>query len=287
MRLGTGRAACRRPLEEKTSSLWALGSHRLFLVRCSPAPVLGIGLLLALEGELPLLAAGPWEDPARSSMEFTKHTTPSPGTKVRRSGSDSRSNHSTAMAQSPALKAVLCDSSRWSKATRARTKGRRAGTHSSEERKKAQAKGDAARCSAAEYRECECHPTKKTGARRWRRGCAFLYAAPDASPDTAPDSALDAALDAAQCATGAALSPRRRSSACFEFRRLWGGQVGDRAEVKSSQELLSGKHGAGVKQGHEASPQSGLGVGNDLSAVETSVTPSSGASTDASVCLVV
>ena len=59
-------------------------------------------------------------------------------------------SHSTAMAQSPALKAVLCDSSRWSKATGARTKGRRAGTHSSEERKKAQAKGDAARCSAAE-----------------------------------------------------------------------------------------------------------------------------------------
>ena len=25
---------------------------------------MGIGLLLALEGELPLLAAGPWEDPA-------------------------------------------------------------------------------------------------------------------------------------------------------------------------------------------------------------------------------
>ena len=141
-------------------------------------------------------------------------------------------NHSTAMAQSPALTAVLCDSSRWSKATRARTKGRRAGTHSSEEQKKAQAKGDAARCSAAFSRECECHPTKKTGARRWRRGCAFLYAAPDASPDTAPDSALDAALDAAQCATGAALSPRRRSSACFKFRRLWGGQVGDRAEAR-------------------------------------------------------
>ena len=37
--------------------------------------------------------------------------------------------------------------------------------------------------------------------------------------------------------------------------------MGDRAEAKSSQELLSGKHGAGVKQGHEASPQSGLGVG--------------------------
>ena len=43
----------------------------------------------------------------------------------------------------PALKAVLCDSSRWNKATRARREGYRAGTHSSEERKKAQAKGDA------------------------------------------------------------------------------------------------------------------------------------------------
>ena len=55
-------------------------------------------------------------------------------------------------------------------------------------------------------RRCECHPTKETGARRWRGGCAFLHAAPDASPDTAPDSALDAAIDAARrCATGAAL----------------------------------------------------------------------------------
>ena len=53
---------------------------------------------------------------------------------------------------------------------------------------------------------CECHPTKETGARRWRGGCAFLHAAPDASPDTAPDSALDAAIDAARCATGAALA---------------------------------------------------------------------------------
>ena len=93
----------------------------LFLVRCSPAPVLGVGLLLALEVELPLQASGPLEDPPsatmwRSSVEFTKHTTPSPGTGVERSGSDpARSSHSTAMAQSPALKAVLCDSSRWTK----------------------------------------------------------------------------------------------------------------------------------------------------------------------------
>jgi len=35
----------------------------LFLARCSPAPVLGVGPLLALGGKLPLLAAGPWEDP--------------------------------------------------------------------------------------------------------------------------------------------------------------------------------------------------------------------------------
>ena len=41
--------------------------------------------------------------------------------------------------------------------------------------------------------------------KRWRRGCAFLHAAPDASPGTAPDSALDAAIDVARCATGAAL----------------------------------------------------------------------------------
>ena len=50
--------------------------------------------------------------------------------------------------------------------------------------------------------KCECNPTKKTGARRWRRGCAFLHAAPDASPDTAPDSALDAAIDVAWRALG-------------------------------------------------------------------------------------
>ena len=30
----------------------------------TPAPVMGVGLFLALEVELPLLAAGPWEDPA-------------------------------------------------------------------------------------------------------------------------------------------------------------------------------------------------------------------------------
>ena len=50
-------------------------------------------------------------------MEFTKHTTPSLGPKVRRSGSEPvRSSHSTAMAQSPMLKAVLRDPSRCSNA---------------------------------------------------------------------------------------------------------------------------------------------------------------------------
>ena len=62
---------------------------------------------------------------------------------------------------------------------------------------------------------CECHPTKKTGARRWRRGYAFLHAAPGASPDTAPDTALDAAIDAARCATGAALRHVGRRRALF------------------------------------------------------------------------
>jgi hypothetical protein len=110
----------------------------------------------------------------RSSVEFTKHTRPSPGTKARRSGSDPRSiplHRDGPVARAEGACKGRCS---W-------------------------------RCSAAEYRECECHATKKTGARRWRRGCAFLHAAPNASPDTAPDSALDAAIDAAQRATEAAL----------------------------------------------------------------------------------
>jgi len=36
----------------------------LFLVRCSPAPVLGVGLFLAAEHDLPPLAVGSREDPA-------------------------------------------------------------------------------------------------------------------------------------------------------------------------------------------------------------------------------
>ena len=125
----------------------------LFLVCCSPAPVLGIGLLLALEGELPLLAAGPWEDPALGDdvaelggVHEAHHAVA--GNEGEAIGVKPLLNHSTAMAQSPALTAVLCDSSRWSKATRARTKGRRAGTQSSEEQKKAQAKDDAAGAAA-------------------------------------------------------------------------------------------------------------------------------------------
>ena len=88
----------------------------LFLVCCSPASVLGIGLLLALEGELPLLAAGPWEDPALGDdvaelggVREAHHAVA--GNEGEAIGVKPPLNHSTAMAQSPALKAVLCDSS--------------------------------------------------------------------------------------------------------------------------------------------------------------------------------
>ena len=101
-----------------------------------------------------MLAAGPWEDPALGDdvaefgvgvHEAHHAVAANEGEAI---GVKPLLNHSTAMAQSPALTAVLCDSSRWSKAIRARTKGRRAGTHSSEEQKKAQAKDDAAGAAA-------------------------------------------------------------------------------------------------------------------------------------------
>ena len=124
----------------------------LFLVRCSPAPVLGVGLFLAAEHDPPL-AVGSREDPALGDdmaelggVHEAHHAVA--GIEGEAIGVKPLLSHSTAMAQSPALTAVLCDSSRWSKATRARAKGRRAGTHSSEEQKKAQAKDDAAGAAA-------------------------------------------------------------------------------------------------------------------------------------------